>query len=180
MIKENNIITICLKNGAHKASIIDVEDIPFDESLRKYCEDNKCGYFGKNYGCPPHAGETSEVIAEAKQYKKALVIQTISSIQDLSDYAGMKEAHNIHNAVSDRIKDEIALHTGDHLDLRAGACTVCEECTVINNEPCKYPEKKRISLEAYCINVSALAEKCGMTYNREMDVVSFFGGFLFR
>lgn len=168
----------CLKNGAYKAYLIDVDSIPFDEKLRAYCEVNQCGFIGKNYACPPYVGEAKDLIAEAKRYKMALVYQTIGKLTDSHDFEGMEEAHRIHGEVANRISKEIALSFNKQLDLRAGPCKVCEQCSVVDNEPCRYPEKKRASLEAYCINVSSLAKKCNMKYINGTNTVSYFGAFL--
>ena len=46
----------CMENGAFAAKVIPVKEIEFDSSFRKYCEDNVCGQYGKNYACPPYAG----------------------------------------------------------------------------------------------------------------------------
>ena len=35
-----------LELGAYKAAVIDVEKIPFDEGLRRFCEVNHCGHYG--------------------------------------------------------------------------------------------------------------------------------------
>jgi len=178
MQEEKEMVNVCLKNGAYKASMIDIDNIPFDEKLRVNCEMNQCGCFGNNYACPPHVGETKDVIAEAKSYKRALVYQTVGSLTDSFDIEGMEEAHKTHNEVSNRIAKSIAFDFEKCLDLRAGPCKVCKECSVIDNEPCRFPEKKRASLEAYCINVSSLARNCGMKYINGTNTVTFFGAFL--
>ncbi|NME72025.1 DUF2284 domain-containing protein [Flammeovirga aprica] len=180
MLKEKKMINVCQNKGAFKAHIIDIEKIIFDEKLRAYCEVNHCGHFGKNYACPPSVGEVDDIIAEAKGYNKALVYQTVNSYIGSFDNHGVRKAIKKHDVVANKISKEIDLHYEKHLDLRAGPCTVCKECTIINNEPCKYPEKKRASLEAYCINVSSLAEECKMDYNNGEDTVTFFGAFLLK
>ncbi|KXX71138.1 DUF2284 domain-containing protein [Flammeovirga sp. SJP92] len=180
MLKENEMIEVCLTKGAFKAHMIEVSRITFDEKLRKYCEVNHCGQFGKNYACPPLVGEIEETITEAKSYQKALVYQTVNDVPEAYDKAEMIKAMKAHGNVSNKISKEINLHYEKHLDLRAGPCTVCKECSVVHNEPCKYPEKKRASLEAYCINVSFLAKECEMEYVNGKNTVTFFGAFLLK
>ena len=41
---------------------IDVSRIVFDAGLRKSCEMNSCGAYGRNYMCPPFCGEIHELI----------------------------------------------------------------------------------------------------------------------
>lgn len=87
-----NIAEKCNEYGAFKASVINVDEIQFDENLRSYCEANSCGSYGKNYACPPSVGDVNTVIAKAKSYKKALIFQTVSQIEDSYDFEGMTEA----------------------------------------------------------------------------------------
>lgn len=179
MLNPKELLEVCLKNGAHKVKLIDTSDIQFDDSLRNYCIANQCQQYGTNYGCPPFVGETEEVIAEAKSYKKALVFQSVWKLTDSYDIDGMKEAMRNHTNIANNISDEIAAELEKHLDLRAGPCVACEECSAINNDPCRYPEKRRISLEAYCINVTELAKVCDMNYINGTNTVTYFGAFLF-
>ena len=178
MPEDKEMLDACLKNGAFKAYIVDVKNIPFDESLRSYCEANQCDCYGKNYGCPPFVGETKHVIAEAKSYNRALVYQTVGSLTDSYDFEGMKNAMLKHSEIANKIGEEIALDIGKHLDLRAGPCVACDECAALTNEPCRYPDKKRVSLEAYCINVTDLAKLCNMKYINGTNTVTYFGAFL--
>ncbi|MBB3696525.1 DUF2284 domain-containing protein [Flammeovirga yaeyamensis] len=175
---EKEILNKCLQYGATKAAIVSVDKITFDEKLRAYCEVDKCGHFGKNYACPPLVGNVNEVIAEAKSYKKALVYQTISDLEHSLDRKGMLNGMRYHDKVANKINKEIEQHFDKHLDLRAGPCTVCKECTAVINEACKHPEKKRASLEAYSINVSLLAKECNMDYEYNERLVTYFGAFL--
>lgn len=178
MIEEKDLVEVCIKHGASKAFVIDVDKIPFDENLRTYCEMNQCGNYGNNYACPPHVGKTKELITEAKSYKKALVYQTISKLTDSFDFEGMEEANRIHKEVSNMISDDIVSDYDRYLDLRAGKCNVCAECSIADNLPCRFPEKMRASLEAYCVDVSALAERCSMNYINGVNTVTYFGAFL--
>ena len=53
MKNQEAILEFCLEAGAYKAAVLPVERIPFDKSLRAYCEANYCGSYKKNYACPP-------------------------------------------------------------------------------------------------------------------------------
>jgi predicted metal-binding protein len=97
---EESLVEKCVQSGAYKAFVIDVDKVTFDEGLRTYCEANYCGNFGKNYACPPSVGEAHEVIAKAKEYKKALIFQTINKLEDSYDFEGMEEAALKHAEVS--------------------------------------------------------------------------------
>lgn len=174
----DELVSLCLQHGASKAFLLDVAQIPFDAGLHEYCKMNACGGYGKNYACPPAVGEPEALIREARGYSKALVYQTINEIEDSYDFEGMQEAAQVHEAVSNRILAEIAREYQEYLELRAGGCKVCPECAIVEDDPCRHPMKKRASLEAYCINVSSLAEKCEMQYINGANTVTYFGAFL--
>lgn len=176
---ENRILGYSLKNGAFKSYIIDVDKIPFDKELRKYCVMNYCGFYGKNYACPPEVGEPDDVISKAKSYKKALIFQTVSNIEDSYDFEGMEEAAKNHTKLANLINKEFKNNVNDYLQLTVGACTVCKDCTIKENLPCRFPDLAVSSLEAYCMNVSTLAELCDMKYINGQNTVTYFGAFLF-
>lgn len=180
MESEENLIKTCIEAGAYKAYIISTDNIPFDEGLRNYCEANICGNYGKNYACPPSIGDSKELIDKAKKYRKALVFQTVNQIEDSFDYDGMKEAESKHSKTAYIINKDIKEQFDDYLQLTAGKCTVCKVCSLIEDKPCKFPEKAISSLEAYCMNVSVLAELCNMKYINGQNTVTYFGAFLFN
>ena len=175
---EESLVEKCIQHGAHKAFIIDVDKIVFDEGLRTYCEANYCGHFGKNYACPPSVGEAKEVIAKAKEYKKALIFQTVNSLEDSYDFEGMTEAVLKHSAIANAINIDVEKGYNHFLQLTAGGCTVCPTCAQAENLPCRFPDKAISSLEAYCMNVSMLAELCEMKYINGINTVTYFGAFL--
>ena len=66
-----------------------------------------------------------------------------------------------------------------HLSLGAGGCTICEKCAKKTDEPCRHPDKRIPSLEAYGVNVSKTAAAAGMKYINGQNTVTYFGGVLF-
>jgi predicted metal-binding protein len=180
MESHGELVEACIKAGAYKASIIPTDKIPFDENLRSYCEANICGNYGKNYACPPNVGESKELIEKAKRFKKALVFQTVTKIEDSFDLDGMKKAASRHSKIADTVNKDIAKQFDNYLQLTAGECTVCETCAIVDGNPCRFPDKAISSLEAYCMNVSTLAERCNMKYINGQNTVTYFGAFLFN
>lgn len=175
-----NLVDKCLEYGAYKAYIIDVEKIPFNKVLRTYCEANYCGGYGKNYACPPSVGTVDEVIEEAKSYKKALIFQTVSNLEDSYDVEGMDEAKVMHSKLAKKINAEVQNIYDNYLQLTAGGCDICPTCAIIEDKPCRFPDKAISSLEAYCMDVSTLASLCEMNYINGQNTVTYFGAFLFN
>ena len=169
------------KRGVYAAAFIATEKIPFDPELRKSCTPKRCQSFGKNWGCPPDVGEINMLIAKAKSYDSALVYETVYQLEDSFDYEGMLEGgvrhKQITNDISELVKNELG---GAVLQLSAGGCTVCETCSKLENQPCRFPEKAIHSVSAYGIYVSKLTKLCGLNYNNGENTVTLFGIFFFH
>jgi len=163
-----------LAQGAHRAGWIKVAELPFDSELRKACEVNACGRFGKNYTCPPHTGEIHALIAKAQGYEDILLFQTVGELEDSYDFEGMQEASHTHKALTQSIFD--ALGRGDCLMLGVGGCALCEVCAVHTNEACRQPNRALASLESYGVNVSNASALAGMKYINGENTVTFFSG----
>lgn len=173
------LIKMALEAGASNANVLPVAEIPFDPTLRKLCEDNRCGKYNRNYGCPPFVGTPEEVIALAKKYEHALIIQTISMLEDSYDVEGMMEAGARHNRMTRAVSEQAKTMYPDCMTLAAGGCTLCERCARLDKEPCRFPEKVVPSLSSFCINVAQTAGKCGMKYINGVNTVTYFSVILF-
>lgn len=163
--------------GVTSAAILPVDQIPFDPELRKSCEANRCGIYGKNWACPPLVGEVNALIARAQEYSTAVVFQDVYRISDSFDIEGMQDAAEKHKALARKIKESPAMPEGSIM-LGAGGCDYCKRCAAQDDEPCRFPEKAFASLEAYGIYVSQLAEACGMKYINGVNTITYFGAVL--
>lgn len=94
-----------LELGASRCGVTAVKEVTFDPGLRKNCEMNYCGSYGKNYMCPPDAGEIHQLIQQAQTYDHLLLFQTISPLEDSFDLEGMMEASERHGKLVDGISD---------------------------------------------------------------------------
>lgn len=169
---------LALHAGARDAGMIDVCDIPFDAGFRDFCKEDVCGHYGRNWLCPPHAGEIHALIDRAQGYDRALVYETVAEIADKRDKTSIDKAALLHDEAAQRILE--GSPPGDLLHLSAGTCRICERCTAMDGEPCRNPKCALPSMAAYGIHVCALAERCGLRYSNGDDTVTYFGAVLFR
>ena len=165
--------------GVTAAAVLPTEKIPFDPELRKSCEVNRCGAYGKNWACPPLVGPVEELIASAKTYRVAVVFQNVYRIEDSFDIEGMQEAAKRHKETVRKIYESPAM-PADSVMLGAGGCDYCERCAAMDGEPCRFPGKAFASLEAYGVYVSELAEACGLNYINGVNTITYFGAVLVR
>lgn len=171
---------LALDFGADRASVIAVEDMEIDASFRTLCESNVCGNYGKNWMCPPDAGDIHELMDRLKSYRYALVYQTVSALEDSYDFEGMMEAGARHNRLILAMREQAdRLPLSRQLHLGAGGCRVCDLCAKRTGEPCRHPGKAVASLETYGVNVSKLAAAAGMKYINGQNTVTYFGAVLF-
>lgn len=179
-IMENKIIEKVIDLGAFKASVISAEEIKTDKMFRELCEANACGMYGKCYMCPPDIGDIDVLMAKLRNYRFALVYQTVTALEDSFDFEGMTEARIEANRIALKLRsvfDEVGIKNVLHLS--AGACGICETCAKRTGEPCRCPDLAMASLEAYGINVNELAKTAGMKYINGQDTVTYFGAVLF-
>lgn len=181
MDKFAQLTQLSLDLGAANAKVVKVCDIPFNPEFRQLCEMNSCGKYGRSWMCPPDVGDVAALIEEVKGFDYALVYQTINPLEDSFDIEGMLEAGEKQNKLAEYINGKIAnFGFSKVLHLGAGGCRICQRCAKMDNEPCVYPDKAMSSLEAYGINVSELAQICGMKYINGQNTVTYFGALFFN
>ena len=171
---------IPLSLGAFRAAVIPVSDVETDASFRALCESNACGNYGRNWMCPPDAGDIHELMERLRTYTYALVYQTVTELEDSYDFEGMMAAGVAHNELMIALREKLnAEGLPRVLHLGAGGCRMCEVCAKRTGEPCRHPDLAVASLETYGINVSKLAVAAGMKYINGQDTVTYFGAVLF-
>lgn len=168
-----------LELGAADAAVIAVSGISFEPDFRRLCQANACGNFGGCYTCPPDVGEIRRLIQEAKSYSCAMVYQTVWALEDSYDFEGMMAAGRRHNDIAQALREAPSVkRAGKALHLGAGGCRVCDVCGKKTGTPCRHPQLAMASMEAYGINVSQLAARCGMRYINGENTVTYFGTIL--
>ena len=162
------------------AVVLKTESISFSDTVRKYCERNACGYYGKNWSCPPGVGPLDALRERATQFKQGLLIQTLHYIKNSFDLEGMIAAKKGHDQIIRRVYQlALEMGIGESLLLGAGFCDICDVCAYGEGEPCRFPDEALASLEAYGIDVVKLAKDCGIPYHHGTGTVSNVGLILF-
>ena len=174
------LISIPYKLGANCAELIRTCDIKLDRAFRDMCAKNACGMYGKCYMCPPDVGDIGALMAEIKAYDYALVYQTVTELEDSFDFEGMIEARKKMPAISKKLRQAfLDMGISDALHLSVGNCGMCEKCAKQTGEPCRFPDLAIPSLEAYGVDVSALAKAAKMNYTNGQNTVTYFGAVIF-
>ena len=172
-----------IKNlGISAAVVFPTDEIKFDNIFRDMCKRNVCGRYGRNYKCPPDIGEPEDLKAEVLSYETVILIQTIYPLEDSYDFEGMRDGGEVHseniNKTLDYIKNNLTFEK--ILVLGAGGCDLCKKCGIIDNIPCRFPDKAISSVEGYCMNVSDMTNSHGLKYINGENTVSYVAVFLVK
>ncbi len=165
------VIELAQNSGAMKAAEIDPAQIGFYRELRDMCAMNSCGNYGKNWGCPPGCGEMDDLTGLIRSFKNGVVYQLISPLEDSFDFEGMMAAGKQFAKITLAIKESMARSGSGFMVLGAGGCSLCEHCAY-PDAPCRFPEKKNVSVEACGIHVSELCGKVGLPYINGANTVT--------
>ena len=172
---DEQLIRLAEEMGFAAAAVVDTADIPFDGSFRAYCAENLCGKYGVNYSCPPDCGTVEQMRQRILDRRRALVLQTIWQIEDLTDQRAIKEAKKTHNAMSLRLMKQLREEGCDGFMVGASGCALCERCAIVDGEPCRFPDRQYSCMSAYCVFVKKLTDLCGIEYDCGPGLLAFFG-----
>lgn len=164
--------------GFNDTAFIDVNKLELLPDVRKMCEDNRCGAYAKKWSCPPYCGTLDECNQRIQNYENAIVMLTVTKLEDSFDIEGMDEANVRHDKL---FLDAISLlreKTENVLPLGAGGCRICEQCACPDS-PCRFPDKMVVPMEAYGLLVSDVCLKCGLNYFNGESTVTYISCILF-
>lgn len=177
--------TAMAKTYGFASAILPQEDLVVVEAYRRFCEENRCGNFGKNYSCPPYSGTVAEMHERMQQFTRALILRSDYTDIDAWDEAAMvklKREHNLRTReMVNTIKKEEKLESlKDYLLMTAGPCSFCEHCLMPEKIPCPFVEERASCMSAYSVDVALMAEKAGWTLSWDRDKTSLFSLFLWN
>lgn len=180
MISDKDLTDAALEVGAHKAVILNTEDIVLSAEFRDICRNNQCGKYGKCWVCPPELPSVETVMEKVRSYSRAIWYQTISPLKDSFDFEGMMAAKDDHVRLSQRLQKLAApMLPEDSLHLSCGGCHLCPRCAKEENKPCRMPDKAMASLEGYCVDVYNTTKNTPLKYINGQNTVTYFGMILF-
>lgn len=144
--------------------------------IRAFCEQNKCGNYGRNYMCPPHIGPLEEIRAKLKNYQRGVLLQYIKSVDVRGDRKGVIQTKiDFHGKIL-RIEEFLREQGISQVwGLSGGNCGLCKICHADKGKPCRHPDRARPSLEAVGIDVLKLLEYFGLDSGFHADKITWTG-----
>ena len=170
-----------IDNDFDHSKTIAVSGIPFDDEVRRLCEQNSCGKFGKSWTCPPAAGAIEELQARLTAFNHFIIFYKVYALEDSFDWEGMMAGVKDFQSRIFKLKKQIRAKEPefDFLVLGAGACQVCDACTYPEQEPCRFPDDAMYSVESFGIDVMKLMRDNGLNYNNGPNTVTYIGGLFY-
>ncbi|MBZ2174797.1 DUF2284 domain-containing protein [Schnuerera sp. xch1] len=165
------------KAGFEYFTILDIKTIQLLPEIRRMCQANICGMYGKNWSCPPGCGSLEECRARIAKYNIGFIVQTVDELENSFDVDGMMEIQDKHQRRSLNLRYSLSNKYKDILYLGVGACTICEKC-IYPNKACLFQDKMISSLESYGILVSQLCKDNGLNYYYGPGSISYTSCFL--
>lgn len=157
------------------ASLLETE-----ERIRGFCRENKCGNYGRNYMCPPHAGSLEEIRRKFRAYQTGLLFQFTRRLDVKNDLKGLRQSKvDFHRSV---LKLEGQLRNIGYPNpwgLIGGECSLCDACLQPLDLPCAYPTDARPSLESLGVDVLGLLARFGIDKAFHPDRITWTGCLLF-
>ena len=136
------------------------------EEVRASCASGKCHVYGKSWACPPACGDIYDFEKQMHEYTHCTVVQTVADLEDEFDGETMMDAAALQKkrmyALVDAL-DAVGL-SSQVMTLSAGYCEICPKCTY-PDEPCRFPDKRMVSMEAAGLVVSDVCIQAGIPYN---------------
>jgi predicted metal-binding protein len=151
-----------------------------EERIRAYCEENKCGNYGRNYSCPPHAGELDDFREKLKEFKRGYLLQYSEEMDTRKDLKKLLRSKDDFHEMVLKLEEYLRKQGINKVwGLIGGNCGLCRRCKILKGKPCKHPDKARVSLEAIGIDVVGLLEKLGLDSHFHRGKVTWTGCVLY-
>ncbi|MFW9941430.1 MAG: DUF2284 domain-containing protein [Candidatus Thorarchaeota archaeon] len=154
---------------------IKLGDIIFDPKVQTYCinPNFRCPNYGHSWACPPEAPYLKEFVSKFKEFFLIYYELNLNTYlkeekdknEDLSEESIKNELYTagfLRNKLEKEIYMSLEENQGKYKEkfiLWDGYCRVCSNkedkgCTYDSGKPCRYPNKKRYSMEAVGIDVT--------------------------
>ena len=156
---------------------LNINTIQPKQEVRDMCAANTCGKYGASWCCPPGCGSLEDCFRELQQYRHGILVQTCGAVEDSFDYDGMKAIEAEHKARFFEMYRQLKSTGEKVLAIGTGSCTLCKTCTY-PDAPCRFPEDRTASMEAYGILVLEVCKANGLAYYYGKDKISYTSCFL--
>lgn len=162
----------------YQYAFINTEDLMFSERIRWICE-HECAMYGKTWACPPAVGTVEECKARVMEYREGLLIATITEVSDIANIEETLSTRGPHEEITREVNEIVKQQAENTMVLSTEACAICEKCAYPCGK-CRYPDKMFPCVESHGIVVTDLAEKTGIEFYADGNLVTWFSLILYK
>lgn len=162
----------------YQYAFIRTEDLMFSDRIRWICE-HECPMYGKTWACPPAVGSVEECRQSCLRFDDALLIATITEVGDIANMEETLATRPAHEEITREVLAMVHKQAKETMVLSTEACAICESCAW-PDEPCRHGEKMFPCVESHGIVVTDLAEKTGIDFYAEGNLVTWFSLIFYR
>jgi predicted metal-binding protein len=171
---------------------IEFKNIVFDKKVQTYCINSyfKCPSYGHSWACPPEAPYLEQEISKYNTYYLIFVkfnlrefIEREKLKHPEKNETNVRNVFFMNNFLRENLEEEILLFINgqdnlydEKLILWDGFCRICSNekdkgCNYDTGDPCRYPDKKRYSMEAVGIDVTQTVRN--LNFNIEWPPIEY-------
>lgn len=158
---------------------IDPASLEFSQRVRWICQ-NECTMYGKSWACPPGVGTVEDCKARCLGYNRCLLISSLTEVADISDLQATLDTRKDHEALTDQVGQLLRQFGAEPYILSTEACAICPRCAILDNQPCRFPEKMHPCVESQGINIIPTLEANGLEFQYGSNVVTWVSLLFFR
>lgn len=178
-MEEKELLKIAEDFGFEHFGMLDPRTLEFRQDIRDMCNPDACPNFGKRWSCPPAVPDIEELSKKCEGYTRGIIVQTVGKLEDSFDFEAMVETEKLHKKRFDEMTIELGGKVKDLWPMSAGACMICKECTY-PDEPCRFPERRFTSMEAFGLYVSKVCVDNGLAYNYGPNALAYTSCWIFN
>ena len=156
----------------YQYAFVKTQDMLFSERVRWICE-HECPMYNKTWACPPAVGSVEECKNRCLQFEDALMIATITEVSDIANIEETLTTRSDHEEITREVLEIVRRQAKDTMVLSTEACAVCESCAW-PDAPCRCRDKMFPCVESHGIVVTDLAERAGIDFLAEGNLVTWF------
>ena len=148
------------------------QELEFSSRIRWICE-NECPMYGKTWACPPAVGEVADCQRKCMSYKTCLMISTMAEVEDITNIEETLATRPDHEEITNQVLEMMRGEGFDPYVLSTEACSFCQRCAYLDDQPCRYPEKMHPCVESHGINVVPVMETAGLEFQFGSNIVTW-------
>ncbi len=151
--------------GASKVAPVPVQKVVVDPRVNFKCQVPLCQNYGRSHLCPPRVMDAEKFAKVLSRYSFAILVQVSLPAQELGpdrEKMALDQVKRRNDIIAKLERDAFLFGYRFAAGLGGGPCPLCEECSAIVGEDCRFPFKARPSMESLGIDVIKTAENAGM------------------